>query len=43
MKRSIRTYLAILIAVALLSAYGIASRNGASGSGQDLPAVGFSH
>jgi hypothetical protein len=43
MRRSIRTFLGILIAVALFGAYGIASKNGATGGGQDLPAVGFSH
>jgi predicted outer membrane protein len=43
MKRTIRTFLGILIAVALLGAYAIASRNGPTGSGQDPPAAGFSH
>jgi hypothetical protein len=43
MKRSIQTFLGILIAVALLGAYGIASKNGPTGSGQDTPAAGFSH
>jgi hypothetical protein len=38
-----RPCLAILIAVALLGAYAIASKNGPTGAGQDQPAAGFSH
>lgn len=43
MKHSMRTFLGILITVALLGAYAIASKNGPTGGGQDQPAAGFSH
>ena len=43
MKGSIRTFLGILIAVALLGAYAIAAKNGPTEGGQDQPAAGFSH
>jgi hypothetical protein len=43
MKRAIRTFLGILIAVALLGAYAIASKNGPTGGRRDQPAAGFFH
>jgi hypothetical protein len=43
MNRSIRTVLGILITVALLGAYAIASKNGPTGGERDQPAAGFSH
>ena len=42
MKRSMRTFLGILIAAALLAAYGIAAKNGPQGDAQEMPA-GFAH
>jgi hypothetical protein len=42
MKRSIRTFLGVLIAAALLGAYGIAARNGPKGEAPEVPA-GFAH
>lgn len=42
MKCSIRTFLGVLIAAALLGAYGIAAKNGPQGDVQE-PAAGFAH
>ena len=42
MRRSVRTVLGVLIAVALLGAYGIAAKNGPQGDAQE-PAAGFAH
>lgn len=42
MRRTIRTFLGILIAAALLGAYAIAVRDGPKGGAQEIPA-GFAH
>jgi hypothetical protein len=43
MKRSIGAFLGLLIAVALLGAYAIASKYGPTGDARDQPSAVFSH